>query len=50
MVADSRHLLEAGVLPAAGGLIDQSLTWWNAVKILGAEYHATLERQRERKE
>jgi hypothetical protein len=50
MVAESRHLMEVGILPTSGGLLDQSLTWWRAVKILASEYHATTERKRERKE
>jgi len=50
MVAESRHLMEVGILPTVGGLLDQSWTWWRAVKVLASEYHATQERARERKE
>jgi len=42
--------MEVGILPTVGGLLDQSWTWWRAVKVLASEYHATQERARERKE
>jgi hypothetical protein len=50
MISASRGLVEVGVLPVSGGLLDQSVTWWKALAILAAEFNATRARMSERKE
>jgi len=50
LVVASLALLETGVLPVSGGLLDQSATWQHAVNVAGRERNATRKRMAEQKE
>ena len=50
LIVDTASLMEHGVLPVAGGLLNQSAAWYRAVKIVQREANATRQRMAAAKE
>ena len=47
---DTASMMEHGVLPVSGGLLNQSAAWYRAVKIVQREANATRQRMAKAKE
>ena len=50
LIVDTASMMEHGVLPVSGGLLNQSAAWYRAVKIVQREANATRQRMAKAKE